>query len=394
MIDSLRQQYNASFTEEKYQEFLKEIHPRYKAEYDFRIAESPVFVSKVFQKKMDALFETMEQLILQPGYRNEMADAVPPQWRVPNETQQPAFYQIDFAVCKDDNGELEPQLIEFQGITTLFAYQNRLSQAYRNHFAVPDNVDYLYNGLTEEEYLQILKEVIIADADPEQVVLMDIMPRYQKTRIDFWYTWTDLGIRPVCISNVKQRDRQLFYKRDGVEVPIKRIYNRVIFDELERRRNITQGFDPTAELDVEWVAHPNWYFLASKFALPHIKAPYVPEANRLSHYEGHFPDDVENYVLKPLYSFAGAGVEFDVQPHMLHKPDPHNWLLQRKVHYAPVIPTPDGPAKTEIRIMCVWHEGKLKRLTNLARLSKGKMLGVDFNKDKSWVGGSAVFMER
>ncbi|WP_315822059.1 hypothetical protein [Paraflavitalea speifideaquila] len=87
----------------------------------------------------------------------------------------------------------------------------------------------------------------------------------------------------------------------------------------------------------------------------------------------------------------------DVTPeHIANTKDPENWILQRKVKYAEVIPTPDVPAKVEIRIMYLWKDGwdRPRPAINLARLSKGKMIGVDYNKDKEWVGGSVGYFEQ
>ena len=109
------------------------------------------------------------------------------------------------------------------------------------------------------------------------------------------------------------------------------------------------------------------------------------------------PADLENYVLKPLFSFAGQGVVIDVTQADIDKvKDPENWILQRKVKYAEVIQTPDVPAKAEIRVFYFWKEGAARPVAtnNLGRLSKGKMIGVRYNKDKEWVGGSFCYFEK
>jgi hypothetical protein len=109
------------------------------------------------------------------------------------------------------------------------------------------------------------------------------------------------------------------------------------------------------------------------------------------------PTDLENYVLKPLFSFAGQGVVIDIQPADLSAiKDPENWVLQRKVKYADVIETPNGAAKAEIRIFYFWKDGDARPIAtnNLARLSKGKMIGVRYNNGKDWVGGSQAYFEQ
>jgi hypothetical protein len=127
-----------------------------------------------------------------------------------------------------------------------------------------------------------------------------------------------------------------------------------------------------------------------------IRHPYVPETFFLKDVKQP-PADTENYVLKPLFSFAGQGVIIDLTPDDLKKiKDPENWILQRKVKYADVIDTPDIPAKVEIRIFYFWKDGEARPVptNNLARISKGKMIGVRYNKDKEWVGGSFCWFEK
>ena len=135
---------------------------------------------------------------------------------------------------------------------------------------------------------------------------MEIDPEHQKTRPDFVLTEKMLGVRAVCITQIRKRGSRLYYDRDGVETPIRRIYNRTIADELERK-GITPPFDWRDPIDVEWAGHPNWYFRLSKFTIPHFKHECVPETWFL-HQRPEIPADPENYVLKPLYSFAGLGV--------------------------------------------------------------------------------------
>jgi hypothetical protein len=267
-----------------------------------------------------------------------------------------------------------------------------LCNAYRNHFNVPSHFKQFFGGLTDETFVEELKDLIIGDANPENVVIMDIEPMKQKTRIDFIYTVQDLGIEAICITEVIQEGKKLFYMKDGVKTPIHRIYNRVIFDELELREDIKPQFDMTSEVDVKWFAHPNWFFKISKYSMPFIDSKYVPKTDFLSDLD-EYPADLENYVLKPLFSFAGSGVIFDVKKEDLDAvEDRENFILQRKVTYEELVPTPDIKAKSEIRLLCTWKD-ELKPIIALARLSKGKMMGVDFNKEKTWVGGSAVFFE-
>jgi len=338
------------------------------------------------------LFQEVKACLEQPDFSDKMNKAIPNEFRVPNESERSSFIAIDFAVCRDESGELFPQLIELQGVASLYCYQRHLCKAYRKHFNIPSHLKHFFGGMDDQDYINTLKKVLIGDEKPEHTILLDIEPMKQKTRIDFIYTEQDLGIKAICITEVMQEGRKLFYMNDGVKTPIKRIYNRVIFDELTIRKDIQPQFDMTSEVDVEWFAHPNWFFKISKYSMPFMNSKFVPKTFFLSDLE-KYPTDLENYVLKPLFSFAGTGVVFDVTPEVLDAvTDRENHILQRKVAYEACLPTPDIDAKAEIRLLCVWEE-ELKPVISLARLSKGQMMGVDFNKAKTWVGGSAVFFE-
>ena len=219
--------------------------------------------------------------------------------------------------------------------------------------------------------------------------------------MDFACTPAFLGVQPLCVTKVLKRGRRLAYHSGGREVPIHRIYNRVIFDELLRKQPPMQ-FSFFDDLDVQWAGHPNWYFRISKHTLPYLRSPYVPECRFVSEYgltpqagpaRLPLPADLDGYVLKPLYSFAGLGVDIaPTREKIVALEKPAEWLLQRKVTYAPVLATPDGPAKAEVRLIFAGDGTAMPRLLNqLVRLTKGAMHGVDFNKGRTWVGASAGF---
>ena len=290
------------------------------------------------------------------------------------------------------------QLIEMQGFPSLLAYEILVDDIFRKHFPVPENFSAYLGGLEKNTYIDLLKKIIIADHDPANVILLEIYPHQQKTRIDFYCTEDYIGIKTVCLTELIKEGKKLFYNNNGDKTEIKRIYNRLIFDDLEKQSPEVQekGKILFEELEVEWVPHPGWFYRISKYTLPLIKHPYVPETNFLNELE-KIPEDLENYVLKPLFSFAGQGVIIDIKPSdITNVSDPENWILQRKVSYADVIQTPDIPAKAEIRLFYMWQEGKARPIpaNNLARLSKGKMIGVRYNKDKEWVGGSLCYFEK
>jgi len=398
MVPALREKFNAAFTQEKYNGYLKEMHALHPDGIDFRLAETPIFIDKSFKEKLLSACESIVDVIVQPGFKELTANAVPKNLQVPGENEHSHFIAFDFGICENEQGEFEPQLIEMQGFPTLFAYQVFDDEVTRQHFDIPSNYDSYLNGFTKASYIQLLKDIIIAGHDAENVILLEIFPHKQKTRIDFYCTQECLHIPVVCLTELIKEGKKLFYVQDGKKTEVKRIYNRIIFDDLQQQSPEVQekGKILFEELDVEWAPHPNWFYRISKYTLPFIKHAYVPETNFLSDVKT-IPADLENYVLKPLFSFAGQGVVIDVAKADIDAvKDPHNWILQRKVKYADVIVTPDENAKAEIRIFYFWKDGEARPVAtqNLARLSKGKMIGVRYNKDREWVGGSMAFFEQ
>jgi hypothetical protein len=395
MIPSLRSTYNQTFSPDRYRHFLKDLHDFAGDKIPFRIAETPVFVPDVLHAKLVSACEAIIDVIVSPGYVAMTGRSVPPSCFVPGDEQKPMWLAFDFAICRDNNWQLEPQLIEMQGFPSLFFYQHLLARSYRKHFVVPENVSHLFS-MDETGYEQHMRNLLLNGHDPKHVVLLEVEPEKQNTRIDFLATFRATGIQPVCISKVQREGRKLFYDFDGIKTEIRRIYNRVIFDEFMQRTDLPCQFHLTEEVDVEWAGHPNWFFRVSKFTMPFLKNPFVPETTFL-HELKSIPADLENYVLKPLFSFSGSGVEFHVTRENIDRvKDPENWILQRKVKYEPVIEAPGGNVKTEIRMLYSWHpaDARPRLIINMARLSKGEMIGVKYNKDLDWVGGSVGFFEK
>ena len=271
--------------------------------------------------------------------------------------------------------------------------------------AIPRNWTSSFGGIKDEAYLALLQRTILAESDAENVVLLDIEPEKQKTRVDFAATEKLLGIRPVCVTKVKKHGRQLFYDRDGREVRIERIYNRVIFDELSQRPGLKLAFRFQDDLDVTWVGHPNWYFRISKHSLPFLKTEHTSPAFLADEFPAFAKptagrpaeEKIDKYILKPLYSFAGHGVDMEPTREKIGAlENPQEWILQKKIDYAAFVPTVDGKkSKAEIRMMFVWPDQDLNPtlVNNLVRMSQGKMMGVDFNIDKTWVGASIALHE-
>lgn len=389
MIPEYRQNFNAEFTNEKYESFLDALASDFST-VPFRVAETPIFIPSALQDKLVKAGEEIIKLIKQENFKTLTQRSIPTQWNVPNETTTPHFLTFDFGLCQNEQEEIVPMLIEMQGFPSLYGFQAHLAEKYKQVFELDPSLTPFFGGLNYNSYFTLLKEVIVGDHNPEQVAIMDVDAKNQKTAIDFFVTAKHLGIKILSLDEIKTNGKSLFYEEQGRKIPLKRIYNRLIFDEIEGNDEaFNHGFDPRAELDVEWITHPNWFYRISKFTMPFLKSEFVPPTFFLNEIET-IPSDLENYVLKPLFSFAGMGVIIDVKPEDIQQiKDPENWILQKKVTYAPVVKSPDGGVKAEIRLMYLWPEGREPQLCiNLARLSRGKMIGVRYNQNFDWVGGT------
>ena len=390
MDPELRSRFNADFTPEKYAALIRCVNQTEKWPADFRISETPIFLTNEFTDEIVRAAREIVDLTRTLGFAANSRGAIPKGLEVPNESAHPNFLVVDFGICAE-RGRLVPRLIELQAFPSLFGFQLLLLHCMRKAYpAVPPKWTSSFGGIKDEAYVDLLRRTIIADANPENVILLEIEPEKQKTRVDFAATETLLGIRSVCLTKIKKRGQQLFYERDKREVRIERIYNRVIFDELMRRSDLDLPFRFQDDLDVTWVGHPNWYFRISKHSLPFLKTEHTSPA----FFANEFPakEKIDNYVLKPLYSFAGFGVDMEPTREKLSAlENPREWILQKKVRYAEFVPTVDGPkSKAEIRMMLIWPENDREPVlvNNLVRMSHGKMMGVNFNIDKTWVGAS------
>jgi hypothetical protein len=391
MIASLRKPFNANFTADKYQSFLRRIDEICGTHVSFRLSETPCFFPKELIDRMAADGkELIRQLVDNPAYRAKSDEAVPPEFKVPDEPDHPMFVQVDFGLVRDSRGELQPKLVELQAFPSLYAYQGPLAEAYIDAYGLRDSkLECFLSGLDKASYRELLRRAIVGSHDPGNVILMEIDPLHQKTLPDFLMTEKLLGVRTVDIVDIKKEGSRLYYERGGKRIPIQRIYNRTIVDELERK-NVKLNFDWRDDLDVEWAGHPNWYFRISKFSIPYLKHGSVPKTWFLDQLP-EIPPDLENYALKPLYSFAGLGVVIapkreDITAIPAEK-RPY-YILQERMHFEPIIETPFGGTKAEVRVMYVWLD-QLAPVLTIIRMGRGLMMGVDHNKNMEWVGASA-----
>jgi len=393
MIPSYRQDFNARFTPEKYERMRSEMTVRSGMEVPFALCETPCFFPNTLIERMgEDGKELIKQLVENPDYLARSEASIPAEFRVPNESRHPMFIQVDFGLVRDAAGELQPKLVELQAFPSLYAYQPVISQAYIDVFGLDPQLRYFLSGLDSPGYKQLLYDAIVAGHDPANVVLMEVHPEEQKTRPDFLLTEKLLGIRTVCITKIQKQGRHLFYEEAGKQIPIERIYNRTIVDELERK-GIHLPFDLRDDLDVEWAGHPNWYFRISKYSIPYLKHPSVPRTWFLDQLMD-VPPDLENFVLKPLYSFAGLGVVIAPSRHdidAIPAAKRGDYILQERLNFTSVVDTPYGLTKIELRIMYVWLDELIPVLT-IVRMGRGLMMGVDHNKNMAWVGSSAALI--
>jgi len=397
MIPLYRKQFNAEFNETKYQEYLNYINALYPNSVGFRIAETPIFLPATFKIQLLEVGDYVCSQILAADFTSKTEKSLRNTSITPNEISLPECIVMDFAIAHNDQNEIVPALIELQGFPSLFAFEVVQDEALRNSYTIPENVTPYLNGYTKEKYQRHLSTIIKGEQG-EHTVLLELYPEQQKTRIDFYCTQHYLAIPVVCITEIFKKGNSLYYQREGIDIKIDRIYNRIVADELKKQSaeiNEKAAILYT-DLDVRWVTHPNHFFRISKYLLPFLQHDWIPKTEFVDQIES-IPHHLENYILKPLFSFAGQGVIIDVQSSdFVSITDPENWIMQEKVTYAPCIATPDGFAKAEIRLFYFWDKPTQKYIAtlNLCRLSKGKMIGVNYNQTATWVGGSLAYFEK
>ena len=407
MIASIRQKFNAAFTEEAYQNYLAFLNTPFPGALDFSVAETPIFIGKDFIEKLLFTGDYVNQVIQSNSFKSITEPSLKNIPLFPNESALPQCIVMDFAIAMNEHNELVPALIELQGFPSLFAYEILQDECLRKTYTIPEGYSPYLNGYTKEKYLlhleTILKGETLNDTKKnldanKHTVLLEILPHQQKTRIDFYCTEKYFNIPIVCITEIFVEENQLFYERAGKKIKIDRIYNRMVLDELKNQTKEIQDKGALLEsnLEIEWVTHPHHFFRISKFLLPFLKHTYIPKTQFLDQLTT-IPTALDKYILKPLFSFAGQGVIIDISADDISNiKDPSSWILQEKVEYANCIETPTGPAKAELRLFYFWDESKQQYIAtmNLTRLSKGKMIGVNFNKNKQWVGGSLAYFEK
>ena len=397
-----RKLFNAAFSQDVYDRYQNELIRRL-GPFGFRLAESPVFLPKELRGKLEAAARAVVDQLQDPARLAKMKKAIPAQWDTPGMDACASFIQVDFAVTREPDGTLEPKLIELQGFPSLTAMQvvqrDVWAETLKTLPGLGQEWSCWFSGLTRERFLELAKKTILGEQEPQHVILMDIDPPNQKTVPDFTATKQLFGVDAVCPTSLEREGKNLYRRVDGKRMPVKRIYNRVVFDELVKKK-LTLPFDYRDELAVEWTPHPNWFWAWSKYSLPFLSHPAVPKATLVSDVKEIPAGLSERFVLKPLFSFAGAGVNVKPTREDVEKlPDAEKpfWCLQEKIAYDPALAAADGGGvKVEVRMMFFRPPGEARPMLaqNLCRLARGEMLGVDFNKNFTWVGSSVGIWPR
>lgn len=392
-------QFNQAFSDQLFGRYMNRLENRL-GNFPFRVAETPLILSAELRDRLARHAQEIVAQLSEPQRLAELKKAIPAKYDVPGMDALPNCVQVDFALTRDGRGNVDGKVVELQAFPSLYALMTYMADAWAETMNEVPSLKSKWGcfiNMSRDQAFALMRETLLAGNDPQHVVLVDVEPEHQKTSPDFEATRQLFGVDPVCVTKLIKRGRQLFRVKDGKELQVKRIYNRMVFDELEVK-GVKVPFNWNDDLDVSWVPHPNWYWVWSKFSLPHLSHGAIPAARYLSQLQ-EIPEDLSGYVLKPLFSFAGAGVKVDVTRADIDAIPPEQrsgWVLQEKIEYAPVISMPDGNGvKAEVRVMLLRapHQQELTPLLCLVRLSRGKMIGVDFNKNMTWVGGSVGIWE-
>lgn len=392
MITEYRNLFNHQFSKMKNKALIHTIEQNAKMKLTFKLSESPIFLTQNFKNKLiDASNAIIEQI--KSMSNEELNQAIPNEYFVPNDIHHPHFLIFDFGICQNENSEIEPQLIELQAFPSLLGFMKLYEESLIKTYPFLNQFE---KSLPKEKYISKLKQLIIGNEKIENVVLLEVFPEKQKTFIDFQMTQKYLGIEIICVTQIIKNGKKLFYEKNGELIPINRIYNRVIFEELYSYKDLKLTFDFREDLEVEWVTHPNWFYKISKYLLPKLNHPYVPKSFYLNDFSDY--ENLNQYVLKPLFSFAGSGVNLNPKRSDLNKIiKKENYILQKKVQYAALFEDANQEfSKAEIRLMFIWENEKKdpEMVINMVRMTKSEWANMgSINDEQIWVGCAYAFFE-
>lgn len=399
MRPDLQSEFNTRVTDQSYTALVTSLERRLGIPIEFRICEMPIIISSGFAQEMQQAAQQIIMESVSPENILRSKATLQSRYTVPRENDRPLFSVVDFAVTVDSDGRFVPKLIELQGFPSLFGYQWVLMSEFTKAYHLYGSP--FLSGLDEGAYRSLLTTSIFGECDPSEVALVEIDPESQKTRPDFLAMKELIGLQTINIRDITTQGRSMVFRDEtGRLRPLRRIFNRAIIDELDEM-GVELGFSWNDDLDVEWAGHPNWYFRISKFLLPHLRHSAAPRSLLLTQVDqlqdSRVDEIIATSVLKPLYAFAGKGVnvhptrsDVDAVPH----DERSGWILQEKVHYAPCVPTPQGNNFVEIRIMLIWPETAEAPLPviTLARTGRGALMGARYNL-QPWTGSSGCLIE-
>lgn len=395
MLKDIRIAFNQAFTDERYQRYLDYINQHYPNSVGFRIAETPLFFSKEFKESITLAGEAICHQLIQPALLKQLCKGIPAGFNIDAYNTLPNCILLDFAITENGR-EPDYSLVELQAFPSLFAYEIIQNNALLQSYSIPNGFSAFLNDYDEKSYLSLLSQLIKGD-NPNETILLELDPEIQKTCIDFYCTRDYLNIPIVNIRDIYFKEGKWYYLSGGKESTFKRIYNRIVFDEIKENEAIVETYIQLAnDSQLTWFTHPIHFFMYSKYALPYITHPKIPKTVFLDQVNIQ-KTDFTRKVIKPLFSFAGKGVMIEpTQESVQSITNKAQWICQEKIHYVQGILTPKDPAKAELRIFFLKDPktNVFKAVFNLARLSKQALINTAQNSNDTWVGGSMAFFEK
>ncbi|HLL53083.1 MAG TPA: hypothetical protein VK447_06020, partial [Myxococcaceae bacterium] len=302
-----RDLFNAAYSDNLFADFMGRLERKF-GKFPFRVAETPLIITTELRDTLARHSSEIVEQLSEPALLAKLKQVIPPHYNVPGMDPLPNCVQVDFALVEGPDGKMDGRVVELQAFPSLYALMAVMADAWAE--TMQEKVPGLnepfnqFIGLDKKAAVDLLARTIVGNADPAETVLVDYQPENQKTAPDFEATRQLFGVDAVCVTKLVKQGNKLFREKDGKLVQVKRIYNRMVFDELEVK-GVKAPFSWNEELDVTWCSHPNWYWVWSKYSLPFLNHPAVPRARFLSDIP-ELPADLSRYVLKPLFSFAGS----------------------------------------------------------------------------------------
>lgn len=391
MFTKIREQFNAVFDISQSKNIWDDIDKEFPGYRDFKIAEIPVFLDNELKSKLLMAGNTCLDVILAPDFIQKNMGS---EFQFGQKNSKPDFICLDFAITLNEHDEFIPKLIEAQGFPTLLGFQQYLTGKFKKHCQIPSGFTSHFNRINAFHFSEKIGSILKQYGD--DTVLLEAYPEKQRTRLDFKLTEAYWGIKTVCLSQIEANSGKLYYKTGDNLKPINAIYNRVIIEEVVKTYpELLTKIELLKEVEVSWISHPDWYYLISKAALPLFKGPYVP-SSKIFYKGDDIPENLEDYILKPLFEYGGDGVQLDLNQSIFESClENVPYLLQQKVRYADCILLPNGQKrKAEIRLIYGQEPSKKRPtlLANLTRLSDSGWMNTSQNFT-DFTGGSIAFFE-